>query len=371
MSSAIGSCDANHSRSSGVPGQMVDPRFFSATPPVRLSELLQTSYMAPLSEDRPDDPLIAGANTPDAAGPSEICLAFRTEFREALQETRAAAAVVSSRFADLVPESCVPVVSDRPMEHFAAILSQLYPGSPQADLEALAMAQPGTSSDALLEPGVVISTTALISAGAEIGSGSVIGPGTVIGPGVAIGRGCRIGANCIVTNACLGDHVVIGHGTVVGSPGFGHLPRADAPPVRIPQLGRVIIQSGVEIGAKCTLDRGALGDTVIGEHTRIDDQVHLAHNCQVGRCCQLSGQSAMSGSAILEDNVLVGGGGGILGPARVGQGAIVHARALVTRDVPAGSAVAGYPARAIGKWRREQANLARLTRGAAHGGSQE
>jgi len=174
----------------------------------------------------------------------------------------------------------------------------------------------------VLGPGVVVGPHALI------GDGTRVAPNTVIGRGVAIGRDCEIGSNVSISDAYLGDQLLILPGAQIGQPGFGFVSSAQGH-VKIPQLGRVIVQDKVEIGACVTIDRGALGDTVIGEGTKIDNLVQIGHNVHLGRHCVIVGQAGVAGSAVLGDFVVTGGQVAVADHCRVGNGARLAGRAGV------------------------------------------
>jgi UDP-3-O-[3-hydroxymyristoyl] glucosamine N-acyltransferase len=201
----------------------------------------------------------------------------------------------------------------------------------------------------------------VIGPGAEIGSGTVIGAGATIGAKVCIGRDCAIGPNATITHALIGDRVIIHPGCAIGQDGFGFV-RGPRGAEKVPQVGRVIIQDEVEIGANSTVDRGAIRDTVIGEGTKIDNMVHIAHNVSIGRHCLLAGQVGISGSSTVEDGVIMGGQAGVADHLTVGTGAMLGAKAGVMSDVPPGARWAGYPARSGKQWLREVATLERLAR---------
>jgi UDP-3-O-[3-hydroxymyristoyl] glucosamine N-acyltransferase len=223
---------------------------------------------------------------------------------------------------------------------------------------------------ARLEAGVVIDPAAVIGPRAEIGAGTVIGAGAVIGPDVRIGRDCAIGASTTITRALIGDRVIIHPGTRIGQDGFGHLPGAKGHQ-KVPQIGRVIIQDDVEIGANATIDRGAARDTVIGEGTKIDNLVQIAHNVEIGRHCLLAGQTGISGSTVVGDHVMMGGQVGIADNLRIGDGAMIGASSGVGTDIPAGARVVGTPAEPIKDFMRGVMALRRLRRsGGASAGRQ-
>jgi UDP-3-O-[3-hydroxymyristoyl] glucosamine N-acyltransferase len=178
---------------------------------------------------------------------------------------------------------------------------------------------------------------------AEVGSGTLIGAGAVIGPNVRIGRNCSIGARASITNALLGDRVIVHPGCSIGQDGFGFVmgPRGHR---KVPQVGRVIIQDDVEVGANSTIDRGGVRDTVIGEGTKIDNLVQIGHNVTIGRNCIIVSQCGISGSCTINDHVVLAGQVGLADNVTIGEGAMVGAQSGVSADIPAGEKWFGYPA---------------------------
>jgi UDP-3-O-[3-hydroxymyristoyl] glucosamine N-acyltransferase len=212
-----------------------------------------------------------------------------------------------------------------------------------------------------VESGVAIDPGAVIGPRAEIGGGTVIGAGAAIGPGVRVGRDCAIGANVSITHALIGDRVIVHPGCAIGQDGFGFA-RGIRGANKIPQVGRVIIQDDVEIGANSTVDRGAIRDTVIGEGTKIDNLVQIAHNVSIGRHCLLAAQVGISGSTTLEDGVIMGGKAGVTDHVTIGAGAMLAAGAGVMHNVPAGERWGGAPAKPGRQWLREIATLEQMAR---------
>ncbi len=198
----------------------------------------------------------------------------------------------------------------------------------------------------------------MVGAGARIGAGTSIGPNSVIGPGVAIGRNCRLGANVAISHALIGDRVQILSGAVIGEAGFG-VGASKSGVIDMPQLGRAIIQDGVTVGACSCIDRGAWEDTVVGENTKIDNLVQIAHNVRLGRNCVLAAHTGISGSVTVGDGAQFGGRAGIADHLDIGAGARIAAAAGVMKDVPAGETWAGAPARQLRRFMRETAWLAR------------
>lgn len=336
---------------------MVDTRFHQFAGARTLSSLLAAIELA--AELYGDGPLIEGVEELHLAGPGHVALAAHPEYRSALQATGAGVVIVSNDLAEDVPPGVVRVVARDPHMAFVGLIEQLYPQNTRGTVMALLGPYdtlPYTENDVRIGPGVVLGP------GVEIGRGTVIGPNTVIGAGVTIGRNATIGSNCSIECAHLGNGVVLHAGARIGSEGFGWLDHGRSNR-KIPQLGRVIVQDRVEIGANTTIDRGALGDTVIGEGTKIDNLVQIGHNCRIGRNCLLAGMAGLAGSTVLEDSVMIGAAAITTGHLTIGAGSIVLARSVVTKDVKRGGRVGGYPAQDVRDWRRETATLRMMNKG--------
>jgi UDP-3-O-[3-hydroxymyristoyl] glucosamine N-acyltransferase len=336
---------------------MVDIRFHPFAGSRPLSSLLAAIELA-IDLDG-DGPLIEGVEELHLAGPGHIALAAHPEYRSALKGTSAGVVIVSKDLRDDVPTGVVAVTAPDPHMVFVRLLEALYPKGTRSAVTALLGPYdtlPFTENDVRLGPGVVLGP------GVEIGRGTVIGPNTVIGAGVTIGRNATIGSNCSIECAHLGNGVVLHAGARIGAEGFGWLDHGRSNR-KIPQLGRVILQDRVEVGANSTIDRGALGDTVVGEGTKIDNLVQVGHNCRIGRNCLLAGMAGLAGSTILEDSVMIGAAAITTGHLTIGAGSIVLARSVVTKDVKRGGRVGGYPAQDVHVWRRETATLRLMSKG--------
>lgn len=222
---------------------------------------------------------------------------------------------------------------------------------------------PGVDDAARLCEGVLLGAHVSIGPQAQIGAGARIGTGSVIGPGVTIGQHCRIGAHVSISHAHIGDHVEIAAGARIGQAGFGFASGGRGHR-RIAQLGRVILQDHVAIGANTTIDRGALGDTVVGEGAKIDNLVQIAHNVEIGRHCIIASQVGIAGSSVLEDFVIVGGQAGIGDHCRIGAGARLGGRCGVSSGLVLEGKrdYSGFPAKPIREWAREIHAVAQLVR---------
>lgn len=341
---------------------MVDTRFHASSGPVTLRDLLAGSGLElSILDARAGEALISGAQEPGLAGTDDIVLAAHASYAEALRSSSAGAAIVSPELVEAVPKGTVCVPAPQPHQIFAHVLNRLYPG----DTRGVVIAGSGASAPVvapLVEDDVILGANVVLGSGVEIGRGTVIGANSVIGAGVAIGRDCVIGSNCTIECAYIGNKVVLQAGVRIGAEGFGWLDFGHTN-IKIPQLGRVIVQDGAEIGANSTIDRGALGDTVIGEGSKLDNLVQIGHNCHLGRHCLIAAMSGLSGGTVLEDGVLLGGGVGTSGHLTIGARSVVHGRAAVTKNWPAGSKLAGAPAQDIKDFWRELAMLRRMNKG--------
>jgi UDP-3-O-[3-hydroxymyristoyl] glucosamine N-acyltransferase len=333
---------------------MADPVFFprAATPTIaEIAALVQ----APIPESAEADRVIRGASPIEYAGPSDIAYMDNPRYVEALAATRAGACFVGKRFAPRVPASTVALVTPDPYRAFARVLAQMFPSAnrPGSSFEEGGVAPAAfVHPEARLEDGVIVDPGAVVGPRAEIGHGTVIGAGAVIGPDVRIGRGCSIGPGSALSNALLGNGVIVHAGARIGQDGFGFAMGANGH-LKIPQIGRVIIQDDVEIGANTTIDRGASRDTMIGEGTKIDNLVQIGHNVVIGRHCVIVAQVGISGSATLEDFVVIGGQVGVVGHVTIGQGAQIAGSSNVASDVPPGVRWGGSPAKPVREWFRE------------------
>jgi UDP-3-O-[3-hydroxymyristoyl] glucosamine N-acyltransferase len=336
---------------------MADPRFFRRAGPHSLDAL------AALTGARLADPtsgvrLIEDVAPLETASPADVTFLDNRKYTDAFMASRAGAAFIAEDLASRAPAGMALLISPEPYKAFARAAQAFYPQPPVA---------PGRAPSAVVDPTAIvpddcaIGANVVIEAHARLGARCQIGANCVIGLGVELGDDCVVAANVTLSHCLIGARVVLHPGVRIGQAGFGFAPDA-AGPVKIPQLGRVIIGDDVDIGANTTIDRGSGHDTTIGPGTMIDNLVQIGHNVVLGRGCILAGQVGISGSTKLGDFVMAGGQAGLAGHLNIGTGARIAARAGLMKDVPPGETVIGTPAvPAIAFW-RQVAMMQRLAR---------
>ncbi|MFO1151326.1 MAG: UDP-3-O-(3-hydroxymyristoyl)glucosamine N-acyltransferase [Alsobacter sp.] len=342
---------------------MTEPVFFRLAKPLTIDEVIALTG-ATLEGAADPARLIRGVAPLDVAGPDDLVFLDNPKYADDLTRTSAAACLVAAKFAPRVPAGTATLVSPEPYRAAAIVTMALFPEAARpGSVVGAEGVSPGSfvHPQARLEPGVTVDPGAVIGAGAEIGSGTVIAANAVIGPQVRIGRDCSVGPNASILHALIGDRVIIHPGVRIGQDGYGFAmsPRGH---LKVPQIGRVIVQNDVEIGANSCIDRGANRDTVIGEGTKIDNLVQIGHNVQVGRHCIIVSQVGISGSTRLEDFVALGGQVGLAGHLTIGMGAQVAGGSSVGDNIPRGERWGGYPARPVKNFFREMTYLAILAR---------
>jgi len=343
---------------------MAQPTFFKQPPVSTLAEIA-ASTGASLVDPARADQRIGGLASLDEAGPAHLAFFDNLKYADQLAATRAGACLVSPRFESSVPKHVAVLRSSHPFRAFVAIARLLHGdalrphrwGEPES-IAPSAIIDPS----ARLEDGVTIGPLAVIGPDVEIGAGTHIAPGAVIGAGVKIGRDCDVGSRTTIQCALIGNNVLIHPGCSIGQDGYGFLFSGAEGHLKVPQTGRVVIQNDVEIGAGTTIDRGSLRDTVIGEGTKIDNQVQIGHNVTIGRRCLLAAQIGLAGSLTIGDNVALGAKVGINNHVHIGDGAQVAAMSAVKDDIPANERWGGFFAKPTRQWFREIVALERLVR---------
>jgi UDP-3-O-[3-hydroxymyristoyl] glucosamine N-acyltransferase len=336
---------------------MADHRFFDRAGPYSLDELAALSG-ARLWGEADGKQLFRDVAPLETAGPDDVTFLDNRKYVDAFVRSRAGAAFIDEKFAERAPAGMALLVTAEPYKAFARVAQAFYPAPP-----VIARRAPSAIIDpsATIPEDCEIGAHVVIAAGARLGARCQIGANTVIGPAVELGQDCRIGANVTLSHCLIGARVVLHPGVQIGQPGFGFAPDAQGP-VKIPQLGRVVIGDDVDIGANTTVDRGSGHDTVIGPGTMIDNLVQIGHNVVLGRGCILAAQVGISGSTKLGDFVMVGGQAGFAGHLDIGSGARIAGTAGVMRDIAPGETVCGSPAVPIASFMRQVAILQRLAK---------
>ena len=275
--------------------------------------------------------------SPEEAAPDTLCAVWDEKVITALKDE---IPIVAPK--RLFAEGRDGLAVERPRELMPRLLAFFAPPRPHLK---------GVHPSAVVSPGASVSEEAWIGPCAVVEAGAVIGAGAQVGAGAYVGAECRVGAGTVLEpRAVLLERVRVGRncllhsGCVLGCDGFGFTPSPDGP-VKIPQIGAVEVGDDVEIGACTTIDRGTLSDTVIGSGTKIDNHVQIGHNVKVGRGCILCSMSGIAGSSVLEDGVTLSVQAGVTDHVRIGAGAVLAARSGVTKNVPAGAVMSGFPVR--------------------------
>ncbi len=243
---------------------------------------------------------------------------------------------------------------------YLAVAKALELFHPQARPEPGIHPSAAVGDDLDLGPGASIGPLVAIGDGVTIGDRTVIGAGCVVGNGVRIGEDCVLHARAVVEDGCrLGNRCILQSGAVIGSDGYGFA-TVDGIHHKVPQVGIVVLEDDVEIQANTTVDRATMGETRIGRGTKVDNLVQLAHNVQVGEHCLVVSQVGVSGSTKIGRYSVLGGQAGVAGHLEIGERTVAAARTGITKSVPAGSVLAGFPARPKGEWMKTEAAVQRL-----------
>ena len=334
-------------------GRGPDPRFFESLPALTVGELADRigGEVA-----RGGDRTVSAVAPLATAASGDVAFLGDRKFLAALTGTSAGCVIVPAAAVEAAPAQAAVIVSGEAQAAWARASLLFH--------RPIALDRPAAPQDAAEDDSVTLEPGVVLGAGVRIGRRTRIGANTVIGPGVQIGRDCVIGSNVTLGFALLGDRVRLLSGVRIGEPGFGAAGSRTGP-VDVPQLGRVILQDGVSVGANTCIDRGAYDDTVIGENTKIDNLCMIGHNCVIGRNCLMAAHSGLSGSVTIGDGVMFGGQAGVGDHLTIGEGARVAAGAGVLQDIPPGETWSGYPARPLRQFLRETIWLAKQASGKA------
>jgi UDP-3-O-[3-hydroxymyristoyl] glucosamine N-acyltransferase len=343
---------------------MADSRFFKYGGPLTLKDLAQIGS-ASLANATDAEKIIKDVATLENAQTDAIAFFHNPKYMETFKSTKAGAVIIRPQDLSAAPKNVALLLSDDPYRSFAFIAQAFYPDEvfPYIQEEAESCIHPSSSIDASAK----IGKSCRIDAGVVIGSNVTIGDycnisaNAVIEKGVQVGHHCYVGPNASITHCLIGNYVVIHMGARIGRAGFGFVPGPQRA-MRVPQLGRVIIEDFAEIGANTTIDRGSLEDTIIGAGSMIDNLVQLGHNVQLGRGCIIVSQAGISGSTKLGDFVQIGGQAGLTGHLNIGKGAKIAAQSGIMRDIQEDAVVCGAPAIPIRDFHRQTLAIWRMAK---------
>ena len=282
--------------------------------------------------------LVRDIKTLDEASKFDLTFFDSLHYKELAENTKANSCITKDSLAKFLPKSCEAICVKSVLYELAKTISKFYPNA-DIDYPDSTLKKPNKSK----YPGVKFGNNVLIGKNVKIGKSSSIGSNTIIEQNVLIGKNCIIGSQVMIKNSLISDNVVIQDGAKIGLKGFGFIPIKEKN-LRIPHIGKVILEDNVEIGASCTIDRGSIGNTKIGKNTFLDNQVHLAHNVKIGKNCMIAGQVGFAGSSTLGDNVSIGGQAGISGHLKIGNNVKIGGGSGVVKDIPDNTVVMGYPA---------------------------
>lgn len=334
---------------------MADPRFFKNHGPFTVRTLAE-KVGADASLHVMQDLEVRDVAALDQADEEHLSFLDNIKYKGQFLETQAGVCLVSPMIAEQAPRKDHLLVHPNPYKAYAMAAQMFYPQIiPPSRISERAYVHP----DAVIGKGCVIEDGAVVEQGVKLGEQCLIESGAVVKENCCLGKQSRIGANAVVSHSVFGDYVRIYPGAMIGQDGFGFA-IDPAGHVKVPQLGRVVIEDHVEVGANTTIDRGAGPDTVVGQGTWIDNLVQIGHNVKIGKGCIIVAQVGISGSTVIGDYVAIGGQAGIAGHLHVGQGARLSAQAGVMRNVPAGEEQMGAPAVPAKQFMRQVAMLKRL-----------
>lgn len=318
---------------------MADNRFFDKINGLTLAQIAKAADVV-LPDNADESRVFKDVADLKTANGDDVSWAFIPKVREDLKNTKAGAVIVPQKFVSFVPNGCLALVAKDAHRSYGLLAQAFYPTIVDGVIHPSAVIDPS----AKLGEGCRVDAGAVIGGNVQLGDRCHIGANAVIGRGVQMGNDCIVGATATVSHCIAGNKVYIYAGAHIGQDGFGFAMSPEFGPTKVPQLGRVVIGNDVEIGSCTTVDRGAMGDTVIGDGTRIDNLVQVAHNVKLGRCNVMVSQVGIAGSCEFGDFVVAGGQAGFAGHLKIGTGAQIAAQSGMMADIAPGDIVMGSPA---------------------------
>jgi len=274
----------------------------------------------------------------EQATSNDLTFLDNVNYANAAKTTKALFCLTTEKLKDYLPKKCEPLLVGNVLVELCKIVRKFYPNA-DVDTPDLSLKSPKKTNYLKVKFG----NNVLLGNKCKIGKNTIIGSNTIIEQNVLIGDNCTIGSQVVVKNSFIGNNVVIQDGCKIGLKGFGFIP-LKGKNLRFPHIGKVLIKDNAEIGANCTIDRGSISDTVIGENTFLDNQVHVAHNVKIGNNCMIAGQVGFAGSSVIGDSVSVGGQAGVSGHLKIGNNVKIGGGSGVIKDIKDNSVVMGYPA---------------------------
>ena len=294
---------------------------------------------------------IVDIKTLNLARKNDITFFDSVNYKDFASNTNAGCCITTEKLKEHLPKTCIPIIVKHVLSELAKVAKKFYPYA-DIDYPDKTLNKPKSSK----YPKVKFGNNVLIGKNVKLGKNTIIGSNTIIEHDVLVGENCIIGSQIMIKNSIIGDNVVIQDGSKIGLKGFGFIP-LKGKNFRFPHIGKVILEKNVEVGASCTIDRGSVDDTVIGENTFLDNQVHMAHNVKVGKNCMIAGQVGFAGSSTLGDNVSIGGQAGISGHLRIGNNVKIGGGSGVVNDIKDNSVVMGYPAVPLKEFLKKGKNI--------------
>jgi UDP-3-O-[3-hydroxymyristoyl] glucosamine N-acyltransferase len=342
---------------------MADPRFFRNCGPLPLGQVAALAGAELIGGSA--DQLVRDVASLEEATEHDVTFLDNRKYAPQAGQTRAAACLIHPDAAAALPAGVASLVSTEPYRAYARVAAAFYP---DAGDPAERTAPPASSAgawvhpEARVDPSCLIAPGAVIEAAAELGARCRIGANAVIGGGVVLGENCVIGSGATLSHAIVGNHVIVHAGVRIGQDGFGFA-MGEGGHLKVPQLGRVLIEDEVEIGANTTIDRGSGPDTVIGRGCKIDNLVMIAHNVRLGPGCVVVAQTGIAGSTRIGAGSVLAAQVGVAGHLTIGPGVQLAGRSAVIRDLPGHQVYGGAPAIPVKEWRRQMAAISRLGKG--------
>lgn len=337
---------------------MADSRFFDRKGPFTLEEIVEFSGAEVICDAALMHREFHDIASLDRAEEAQLSFFDNPKYQHQFESSKAGACFVKHRYVDQAPAGMICLATEDPYRAYAHAAQIFYP---RMDCESFISSRATIHESALIEDDCCIEANVFIDEGVKIGRGTVIRANSFIGRGVEIGEFCQIGACSTISHSLIGNAVILHRGVNIGQDGFGFALGKEGH-IKVPQLGRVLIEDYVEIGSGTCIDRGAGPDTIIGAGTKIDNLVQVGHNVQIGRGAVIVSQVGIAGSTQIGEGVVIAGQAGISGHLKVGAGARVAAQSGVIEDIPAGKKVGGSPAVSVKDWHRQTIALKKLSR---------